>query len=145
IMDTEKHPQFTFSDAWLLFSVAAAETPQGGTLAQIMAVGDMIDHSIFSGPELRRGFAKLIHVGYIQEIGNNFSLSGQAKDYWAALATDRKAKSLGKKFEKVQSFLGPRPLPSADPRVDDPEWPYPALTDEIVKAAYQQYTGQNQG
>jgi hypothetical protein len=139
----ERQPQFTFSDAWLLFSVAVAEGPQGGTLAQIMAVGDMIDHSIFSGPELRRGFAKLIHIGYIQETNGLFSLSGQAKDYWAALATDRKAKSLGKKFEKVQSFLGPRPLPSADPRVEDPEWPYPALTDEVREAAYQQSIGKN--
>jgi hypothetical protein len=138
MMTTEKHPQFTFSDGWLLYSIALVEKPEGCSLSQILGAGDMVNHAIFTGPELRRGFAKLIHEGYVQERDGLFFLSGDAKTFWES----QPRKTIGKMLQPFESFLGTAPLPHADPREDDPDWSYSALTDDVLKEAYQRYSGE---
>lgn len=128
-------PQFTWSDAWLLFAVALAATSGKVTLKEVIACGDSINHAIFTPPELRRGFAKLIACGHVTQRGENFEVSAEVGDM-LALAGRISMRTLQKQFE---AFLSAAPYPAGDPRAEDPEWPFPALTDAMVARAVKAY------
>lgn len=133
---TNAAPAFTWSDAWLLFSIATSDDGRGAGLRSILAAGDWINHAIFTGPELRRGMAKLIQAGYVTENAGRFSLAGEAKAAWAETghspAADLKA---------LEAFLEIASHPPQDPAFEDPQWPYPGLSDEMVRQAYREYIG----
>jgi hypothetical protein len=134
-------PIFTWSDTWLLFAIAVADRGKGATLDAIIGEGDGINCAIFTGPELRRGFAKIMHVGYVNERNQKFFLAGEAKKFWAPLVGSRKAVlTLMRKFE---SFLDVAPYPAGDPQEEDPHWTYPDITDELIHQAYEVYIARN--
>ena len=132
-------PKFTSSDAWLLLAVALASCRQdapgkgGATLKDVIAAGDVIQHAIFTPAELRRGFAKLIAAGHVQADGERFSLVGAASAEYEHIK--RSAMTLWKQLEAMEAFLSAARYPAGDPNYEDPDWPYPALSDEVIEAA----------
>ena len=130
-------PKFTWSDAWLLFAVALAATSGKVTLKDVIACGDGIQHAIFTPAELRRGFAKLIARGHITHHGENFDVSPEVREILALTGQRRIAMlTLQKQFE---TFLSAAPYPAGDPQAEDPEWPFPQLTDAMVDRAVKAY------
>jgi len=132
-------PQFTWSDAWLLLAVAYASRVEGrggkggATLKDVIAAGDAIQHAIFTPAELRRGFAKLISAGYVQADGERFSLVGRASAEYERI--ERSAAAIEKQFEAIEAFLSSAPCTAGGANYEDPNWPYPALSDEVIEAA----------
>ena len=73
-----KSPQFTWSDAWLLLSVALAAERGRATLKDVIAAGDAVNHAIFTLAELRRGFAKFIAAGHVTACQDGFDVSARS-------------------------------------------------------------------
>lgn len=129
-------PKFTWSDAWLLHSVAVAGGDKdGATLAGIIRIGDAINHAIFTAAELRRGFGKLTAAGYLSEVDGRFRLSGGARVVWTKAV---KFQALDRQRREIDAFLKPDPYPAGDPGAEDPAWPYP-LTDSRIAEAETDY------
>ncbi len=136
-MQSNKQPAFTWSDAWLLLAIAMACGETGASLSAVIAAGDFIDHAIFTGPEVRRGIAKLVHVGHIKVVEGRFQLADKAAEFWTSQKSSRKQVSaLRAAFE---GFLNAAPYPAGDPRVEDPDWSYSSLTDQVIAQAYEEY------
>ena len=130
-------PRFTWSDAWLLFAVSLAATSGTVTLKDVIACGDGIQHAIFTPAELRRGFAKLIACGHIRHRGETFEVSAGVREILASTRQRRIAmRTLQKRFE---TFLAAAPYPAGDPQAEDPDWPFPRLTDAMVDRAVKAY------
>jgi hypothetical protein len=134
--------EFVRSDALLLFSIAFTRHGEGASLEDIIAVGDYIDHSIFSGLELRHGLSLLKRAGYIDENEGQFSLAGAAREYWQPLREARK--SINTFLKGFNTFLGVD-VPSSGTLLDDPHWEYAGLDDESVHRAYLSYINAHSG
>jgi hypothetical protein len=135
----DKRPRYTWSDAWLLFSIALADDGSGASLQSIIRVGDWANHAIFTGPELRRGFAKLLQAGYLTSSDFRFSLSGEALLCWKTDKNPRK--SAIARMKSFEVFLEVDSTPSQDATFEDPDWPFPSITDAMIHEAYQHYLG----
>lgn len=130
-------PKFTWSDVWLLHAVAVAGgDASGASLTDVIGVGDAINHALFTSAELRRGFAKLSAAGFVSERGARFFIEGEAADAWQRAFQHQR---LGKQRKELETFLGAAPYPAGDPGFEDPEWPYPSLTDARIHAAEAEY------
>ncbi len=125
-----------------MMSVALGGGRQGATLRDIIATGDYINHAILTGPQIRRGLAKLVRAGFAQEKSGAFHLAGRAKSFHGRL--QQKQKPVLRQLEEWESFLGVLPPPEPDPLLEETEWLYPAITDEAVKQAYDEYVAKVQ-
>src|SRR5260370_6896844 len=67
--DTTNKGTFTWTDAWVLASVAVAGGLKGGELKDVIAAGELINRAIFTGDELRSGLSKLVNAGYVDHGG----------------------------------------------------------------------------
>jgi hypothetical protein len=127
--------RFTWSDAWLLLSVALAATRGHGTLEEVISWGDVVNHAVFTGPELRRGFAKLIAAGHVTR-DEGFDVSEEVR----RIVVDRERGAGPRDVQKaLERFLDADPYPAGHPRFEDPEWPFPELTDAMVMKAFKAY------
>jgi hypothetical protein len=130
-------PTFTWSDAWLLFAVALAATRGKVMLKDVIACGDAINHAIFTDAELRRGFAKLIATGHVITGGDWFDVSPDVHDLLARDADKRLG--MGTLQKRFEAFLAAAPYPAGHPGAEDPEWPFPELTDSMIDRAVRAY------
>lgn len=129
--------QFTSSDVWLLLAIALAESEPPVQLPDILFAGDAINKAVFSPQELRRGFSKLTQVGYVLDSTGGYSLSETARLLINdARKNDPRWLSMWKYIEKR---LAATAGANDGPEYDDPRYPHPALTDEMVKIADAQY------
>jgi len=131
-------PQFTWSDVWLLTSIAWTDQSRGANLTDLIAVGDYINHAIFSAVELRRGLAKLSYSGYILERESRFFLHGPAQELSEA-HQGKPPPSLSKLTKAFYKLLDVEPPPAGQAVTDDYDWQYPGITDDAVEKAYQEY------
>lgn len=132
-----KTPHFTGSDAWLLCAIALMDKGNGADLVDVILSGDFLDHAIFSGPELRRGTAKLIFASHIRVENGRFYIAGDAEEFYRSLTSKhRPVYSIRTEFAK---FLDALPYPAGDPREEDPVWHYPDWSDDVINRAYQEY------
>jgi hypothetical protein len=133
-------PPYTWSDSWLLLSIGASGH-SGATLTDIVAAGDMLNHAIFTGTEIRRGLAKLAAAGYVVQKADRFYVVGSAR----LLLQDFNGSSERSDWRECDKLLGIEPGSyTADANVEDPNWNYAFATDEAVKEAYRQYQGEAQ-
>lgn len=131
---TEFKIPFTSSDVWVLLALAYSSKSSPATLTEIVSAGDMINKSVFTPQELRRGFAKLITAGYAQERDLHFSLTVQGERFLAD--TGPKLRSVYDRWKLIERKLGAAmTTPQNAPLFEDPEWSYRAITDELVDEA----------
>jgi hypothetical protein len=79
-------PTFHWSDAWLLAAIFGANYfESAATLDQIIAYGDVLNHSIFNFEELESGLARLSAAGLIREEDLAFLPSGPAREWFEEL------------------------------------------------------------
>lgn len=137
--------QFTSSDVWLLLAIALAEGEPPVHLPDILFAGDAINKAVFSPQELRRGFSKLTQAGYVRDSTGDYSLSKTGRMLISdARKHDPRWLSMWKYIEKrLAPTAGANDAPPAGandaPQFDDPRYPYPQLTDEMVEVADAQY------
>jgi hypothetical protein len=134
--DSQKNSDFVWSDGLLLFAIAFTRRGEGASLQDIISVGDYIDHSIFTGLELRHGLSLLKRAGYIDEKNGQFLLAGAARDYWQPFKDSRK--TVATLLKEMNTFLGVNPQSNPE-LVDDPQWEYAGLDDESVHQVYLKY------
>jgi hypothetical protein len=60
------------SDAWVLLAIILAAGNDSACLEEIVAVGDGINHAIFTENEMEGGLFRLSAGGYIEEMGDGF-------------------------------------------------------------------------
>jgi hypothetical protein len=126
--------RFTWSDAWLLLSIALSTREHGASLKDIIGTGDAINRAIFTPQELRRGLAKLTAAGYVAEQGGRYFVSGAATEFYHSSVT--RSRDASQQLAKLEKFLNIARSPVRDdPNYEDPQWPYPALSDEAIGAA----------
>jgi len=77
--DTKNKGTFTWTDAWVLASVAVAGGLKGGELKDVIAAGDLINRATFTGDELRSGLSKLAGAGYVDHGGGFYVIAGDAR------------------------------------------------------------------
>jgi len=136
-MTPKKKPVFSGSDVWVLLSIAMREGGDGADLRDIISIGDYINHAILTGPEIRRGLAKLLFAGYLRENNGRFHIAGKAKLFWRRLRNSRKP--VLRVWDEWEIFLKVPSHPEPDSRTEEAQWPYPAISDEMVKQAYDEY------
>jgi hypothetical protein len=126
---------FTPTDAVLLQALLyAGALTDGAELRDIVALGDGIRDELFSADELRQGFSKLRAAGFLREEEGRFFVVGAARTLG-----QRERGSLAQHGEEIAAFLAAAPLRAGDLRTEDPDDPYPELTDERVEQATQGY------
>jgi hypothetical protein len=81
--------RFERYDMWLLMSIPAQD--EGGDLAGIIAMGDGLNHAIFTPEELNRGMSELTHNGYVERLADGrWRRTRKAEDFFAGNARRKK-------------------------------------------------------
>ena len=115
--------QFTWSDAWLLFSIVLAAGDGAATLTNTIAAGDWVNHAIFTTRELQGGLARLLAGGFISENEVGF-LPSEA------------ARKRGHRIGYYEKLLKTK---TKNPNAIHKKWCYSGITEETVEKAYQEY------
>ena len=127
---------FDPSDAWLLQALLyAGGLTEGAELRDVIGLGDGIRDALFTGEELRGGFARLTAAGFVRAEGGRWFVVAEAR----ALAK-REGLSLAEHRAEIEAFLGASNYRGSDPDASDP-----ALTDERIREATQAYLALFQG
>src|SRR5207248_3308090 len=93
--------------------------------------GGHVQSRYLLGPELRRGFAKLLAGGLIRENSGKFPVIGEAAEVITQIRHDWQ---LFKQSEMLARWLDAEDDPADGPGYEDPRWPYPELTDALIEA-----------
>ena len=126
---------FSWSDAWVLAATWATHEDGGRIdLTQVIAAGDMVNHSILEGEELRRAFAVLQRYDVIRISRRRIHFTTDGKSVMQIAQRKR-----GGLFSRVDAVLAS--LKSAAPRLARKRRINPCsfLTDAAVEEAYQRY------
>ena len=134
--DTKNKGTFTWTDAWVLASVAVAGGLKGGELKDVIAAGDLINRAVFTGDELRSGLSKLVNAGYVDHGGGFYVITGDARAAVEELMEDGASSFSVMQF--FEDFLAVDPY--ADPeRMPQEECPLDHLNDTDVVVAINAY------
>ena len=63
---------FAASDVWLLLAVIIASDDASARVPEIIAVGDGLNHAIFTRNEFSKGLYRLVSAGYVEEVNGEF-------------------------------------------------------------------------
>jgi hypothetical protein len=139
----EEKMKFFWSDAWLIVSIAITDNGNGATLSSILSAGDYINHAIFSGSELRGGFAKLKLAGYVSEIDGKYYITGEAKAFRDSKKEARK--TIEKTMIDFSKFLDVSDCDSQSSDAEVGQYNDSGPTDEMIQQAYKEYWDRNGG
>jgi hypothetical protein len=74
---------FVWSDAWLMYSIVAASREGAATLVDVIEVGDMVNHAIFTTDEIDGGLERLERVGLVTVSGQFIVPSPEALELYS--------------------------------------------------------------
>ena len=132
--------RFTWSDSWLLYSIGLAAHGGKGALKDVIMVGDAVNRAVFTPQELRRGIAKLTAAGLAGERDGLFWLTEQGGEL---MRQAQAGTSLWDGVKRLDQLIGSVPFQEWDqPNFEDPQWPYPGITDDAVEVARSQYSAE---
>lgn len=121
---------FDPSDTWLLQAVLyAGGLTEGAELADVIGLGDGIRDALFTGDELRGGFARLIAAGFVRAENGRWFVVGEARGL-----AKKEGLSLAEHAAEIAAFLA-----ASNYRGSDPDEADPALSDEKIRAAVRSY------
>lgn len=134
---------FTSSDVWLLIAIATAESNarrKGNPsvrLPDVLFADDAVNKAVFTPQELRRGMSKLTQAGYVIDRDGAYSLSDPGR----ALVDDARKQKRGwfGRWKWIEKRLGASRSVGNEPGYEDPRFPYPALSDDVIAKADRQY------
>jgi hypothetical protein len=136
-MNSISRVRFQPSDAWLLTSIAIGDHGRGAGLRDVIAVGDYINHAIFTAREIREGVFRLAAAGYVVIAQGKMKIRGKAKRRWREISKSRRA--VLRQLDEMESFLEIDRNRPIDPAGPDGAVRDDGISDEAVKAAYEEY------
>ena len=95
---------FVWSDAWLLLSLIYSWEPADRD--RLRAIGDFINHAIFTDDELDTGLARLQREGHVIAEGDKYSASPAVFAWYTASTAGKSRTAVHKDLERVKGFLG---------------------------------------
>jgi len=121
---------FDPSDAWLLQAVLyAGGLTEGAELADVIGLGDGIRDALFTGEELRGGFARLTAAGYVRSEDGRYFVVGEARSL-----AKKEGLSLAEHAAEIAAFLAASNYRGSDSEEADPD-----LSDEKIAVATRFY------
>lgn len=128
---------FLWSDAWLLQAIALASRTGPGTLADVIAAADDVNHALPTYEELHGAFSRLTAGGFVEEIGDRFRLTGQVPPETTATIVE----SGWQRGREAASALLDAEAWSPQTNVGDPrnDVRYSGLTDDRIRDAEREY------
>ena len=121
---------FDPSDAWLLQAVLyAGGLTEGAELADVIGLGDGIRDALFTGEELRGGFARLSAAGYVRVEEGRYFVVGEARGL-----AKKEGLSLAEHAAEIAAFLAASNYRGSDSEEADPD-----LSDEKIAVATRFY------
>ncbi len=103
--DKKSEIRYCLSDAWLLASIEFAGGRKGADIRFIIAVGDYMNHDIFTEKEFEEGLCRLSKGGWIEEVGERFRVSKKFRDQGIDYSSGR-GYSPRKLHRQVMEMLG---------------------------------------
>ncbi len=136
----EKQIEFTWADIWLLQSIAVASQNNPASLKDVIAVGDAINHAIFTFTELQCGLAKLSSAEYIEYDNNEKSFALDKTFLSEYTRITQRYKSSRKKRDILEAhFHAISWTAKYDPNKSNPEWLFPFITHEGYEKSIKAY------
>ncbi len=127
--------KYEWSDAWLLQAIICGSGDQGASLYHIISIGDALNHAIFTDEELESGFARLTEGGLIEERGERYYATEEAREKYTKASS--KSGSVLTIRERLAKSIGAAPW---QPKVQKPEkLKYPGFAPEKVAEAIKDY------
>lgn len=121
---------FEPSDGWLLQAVLyAGGLTEGAELADVIGLGDGIRDALFTGEQLRGGFARLTAAGFVRAENGRWFVVGEARSL-----AKKEGLSLAEHAAEIAAFLAASNYRGSDSEEADPD-----LTDEKIRAAVRSY------
>lgn len=137
-MNPQNHPAFTWSDAWLLQAIHFAAEGGGGSIKDVIAVGDRLNHAMFTYEELDGGLARLIGADLVCEDAGSFRPTDSAREMFAKIA--KRHKGIHAQRGALRIHLGaPDWSANYDSGFVDPDWTLDTLSPEAVTQACAEY------
>lgn len=95
---------FVWSDAWLLLSLIYGRVPL--RREDIRAIGDYINHAIFTEEELKDGLRRLSSHGHAQRLGKKYAVTPAVLNWYDNAIKGKSRTYVFKDLERVERFLG---------------------------------------
>jgi hypothetical protein len=94
---------FEWSDAWLLLSLIYSG--ESADRDRLRAIGDFINHSIFTDEELDGGLTRLQEAGHAVADNDRYAASPAVLGWYAAITAGKSRTAVHKDMERVKGFL----------------------------------------
>jgi hypothetical protein len=104
-MTDHANPAYRWSDAWLLLAIAIASQEAPASLEAVIAIGDGIQHAIFTHAELDGGLARLLAGALIEGDANRLTTTARGRELVAA-AEGGKRTSILDQQHTLEQLLG---------------------------------------
>ena len=95
---------FVWSDAWLLLSLICSAEP--ADRERLRAIGDHINHAIFTDEELEGGLTRLQRAGHVTALGDKYFPSAAVVAWYKSTTAGKTHTYVHKDMERVMEFLG---------------------------------------
>src|SRR5262249_50434708 len=92
-----------WSDSWLLLSLIYAREPSD--VKRIRAIGDFINHAVFTTQELRGGFRRLVAAGHVKRLGKKYVVSSKVLKWYDKETKGKRNTTISKDIERTEAFL----------------------------------------
>lgn len=133
-MEKINHIQYLFSDALLLASIALACKDKPAELDEIFAVGDYLNHAIFSFDEIESGLVRLTAGGWIKESNDrSFIVTSKFKKNNFKISNINDVSKLAKTLDALPWDA------SSKLRDESNNLKYPGITKKIIEKALGKY------
>ena len=83
-----RESQWVWSDAWVLWSIAAGST-ESTSLQQLISAADYVNHAVPTYDELAGALGRLIVAGCVERAGSGYRASPMMREVLAATRTPR--------------------------------------------------------
>lgn len=104
---TREEIQFLPTDAWLLLAIIRAAGNEQASLAEIIAIGDSIEHAIFTEDEMEGGLYRLTAGGYVEEVNDGFKPTKSTVQKHSEIS--KKKKAVQDQMEMWREVIGAPP------------------------------------
>lgn len=104
LFDRRLRSMFLWSDAWLLLSLIYAR--ELADRDHLRAVGDYINHAIFTDEELDGGLERLVRKGHAVTVEDQFAPSREVLDWYTGVTAGKSRTAVHKDLERIRRFLG---------------------------------------
>ncbi len=137
----KRRVEYSTSDVWLLASIEFTCDKCGMEIRDIIAVGDYLNHAIFTEKEFQEGLCRLSMGGWIIEKRDRFKVSKKFKGRNIRYTSPKGRHSTRKLWDQVEEALcGKQGCGKGFPKGN---LKYPGNTSEKFRKALKEYLEQN--